>query len=363
MQKRKLKRSTISGLKIILVISLLIFSVWCMVQSFSSNKTEGKNILTMKSKTNLDYQVYLKENEYFNLPYLNSGNLYITSMIDHIKLNLDYKFRADKKFDYHYQYRVVATLSSTKEEKNMKRIVWSKSYILKTNQQVEKKNSDSFELSDTITIPFSAYLEQIKKLTQNYKLDSNLDVSIYLDVLGKDSISSNEMIRLEAPMSQDTVMITTDYAKERTIPVTETKEIKKDENKFLFFFSCVAFGGAITVLTSSVLEFVNRSKDQFSYAKEKKKILNKYDSIIVNAKKLPSITKKEMIEVTSMEELIDAYEELHTPIIYIEIVPGSVSWFLIINNKQVWRYILRQETTKIIGTKSHEKKDYEKGCK
>lgn len=347
-KKRRLKKSTISGLKVLFSIVLSMVSIWCMLQSYHVEQKEVKPILNIHSKTNLDYQVYLKKNEYYNVPYLNSGNLYITSMIDFIQMKLNYQFQASKKFDYTYQYRVVATLFSTKEEQKIKRTVWSKSYMLKTTQKVEQKNADSFMLEDVIKVPFSTYLEQVKKIGTKYQLDSNLDIRVYIDVVGSTSlyakkIVSNEIMKISAPMNKDTIAIQTDYAKERTQPVLEITEIKKEENKIIFLFSCIAFAIAITVLEMSLLELWNRTRVQFSYEKEKKKILNKYDSIIVNAKKLPSMAKKEVIEVTSIEELSDAASELHLPIIYIEIIPGSVSWFFILNKKQVWRYILRQE--------------------
>lgn len=72
-----------------------------------------------------------------------------------------------------------------------------------------------------------------------------------------------------------------------------------------------------------------------------KKYLTIYDDVIVESTVIPDFKKKEIIEVVSLEELIDAIKELHRPIIYVPIEYDKESWFLIVTSTQIWRYIMK----------------------
>lgn len=71
------------------------------------------------------------------------------------------------------------------------------------------------------------------------------------------------------------------------------------------------------------------------------KYLNAYDDIIVESTVLPNFNNKELIEVTELDELIDAEGELHIPIIYVPIEYNKESWFMIVTATQIWRYIMK----------------------
>ena len=345
-RKRVLKRSVVSGFQLCLGILLSILSIWCMCESLNLNQDESKQIIAFDATRNIDYQVHLKDNQIFNVPYLNAGGRYVTSLIDHINMKIDYTFKANHKFDYTYQYRVVATATS-KEKESQQEPVWSKSYILKTENSKPKQDSDQFTIQDEVVVPYQTYLNSMQEFQNktSLKLNSILDIDIYVDVIGtnpedKKQVVSNEVLNFQIPLSGETVTMTSNYEKQYHKSITEEIPIEKFRNKPLFIFSCLAFGCAIAVLAMAILEFIESSKEQFSYTKERNKILRKYDSIIVNARKIPSLKGKDIIEVTTIDELVDAEEELHIPIIYIEIVPGAVGWFIIANENQVWRYTL-----------------------
>lgn len=347
-KKIRIKKSIKSGFNLCLGIILSILSIWCMYSSLNMERNDEKSIINLNSKRNLNYQVYLQENPYFTTPYLNSGGRYITSIVDYLKMQVDYSFQADQKFDYAYQYRVIATVSSNQTVENKKEQVWSKSYMIKTGSQVTLTNSDQFQIQDEVIVPVAVYKNAVAELEKNYvlALDSVIDVNVYVDIIGKkegysDQIISNEVLELKIPISEDTMNVTSNYDKDYSKNISEKIEVNTVQNKPLFIFSCLAFGFAVVVLAISALEFIKNSKEQFSYTRERNKILKKYDSIIVNAKSTPSLKDKEIIEVIAFDELVDAEEELHIPIIYVEIVPGAVGWFLIIHKNQVWRYILR----------------------
>ena len=85
----------------------------------------------------------------------------------------------------------------------------------------------------------------------------------------------------------------------------------------------------------------NRVK-RTKYCKLRDGILNDYDKVIVNSKKIPVITDETVIDCYSFSELLDAQSTLQKPIIYYEIIRNQKSAFIIVDNGTVYRYILKE---------------------
>ena len=58
-------------------------------------------------KGNIDYNVYLKENNYFDYDHLGTDKQYISSLIEYINADFDYNLLLDSKnVNYLYSYKV-----------------------------------------------------------------------------------------------------------------------------------------------------------------------------------------------------------------------------------------------------------------
>ena len=74
----------------ILFILLLFLGILCLFIGYNNKKTVS---LKYRENNDIDYKVYLKDNEYFDSDYIDKGKTYITSLIDHI--HIDYKYNID----------------------------------------------------------------------------------------------------------------------------------------------------------------------------------------------------------------------------------------------------------------------------
>lgn len=96
----------------------------------------------------------------------------------------------------------------------------------------------------------------------------------------------------------------------------------------------------IVKLSKSIKKYL----DSFSlYDKTLKKILRDYDSIIANINNDTVITKDKVIFVESFDELIDIHDNLGSPILFNEVVKGFKSYFTIIDNNMMYRYVLENK--------------------
>lgn len=344
----RLKKSVVSALKLLLGVVLLLISIYFLIAGSNRNIYKEKIIATTSQTNNMDYQVYLKENSYFTVPYLPKGERYIASLIDKIHVQYHHNLTGTESFQAGYHYRVVGTLSalSKKDEGSYHRI-WNKQYIISPEKELKVVDSNSIKVEDSFDIDYQYYKTLASQFQNEYGVASNviLNIKVYLDMEGviakekKDMVDST-VLEMNIPLDEDTIDIVTIYNKTIEKQVLTESETKLVKNTPLFVMGCFAFAASVAVVASYLIELLTNSKKQFSFTKEKKKILSKYDNDIVNASKVPNMTGMDVIEVTSFHELMDAKDELKQPIIFIEVIPGIVGWFMIIKDTQVWRYQL-----------------------
>ena len=92
-----------------------------------------------------------------------------------------------------------------------------------------------------------------------------------------------------------------------------------------------------------ILVFIKSYKNISEYDKVLKRILRDYDSIIANINNDTVITKDKVIFVESFDELIDIHDNLGSPILFNEVVKGYKSYFTIIENNMMYRYVLENK--------------------
>ena len=100
------------------------------------------------------------------------------------------------------------------------------------------------------------------------------------------------------------------------------------------------------VISISILIYVLRNlfrgvkKDE--YQSQKDKILKEYGDIIVETTSPVNFSDYQVIQVKNFNEMIDLEEELHVPILHFEPAIGEESWFMLIHDKILYKYVLKQ---------------------
>ncbi len=79
-----------------LLVFLLIFGINCLLRAFYIEEIKGINY---SEHSNLDYKVYLKENDFYEDEYLPKDMIYVASLIDKIKIDFNYRFVIDESVD------------------------------------------------------------------------------------------------------------------------------------------------------------------------------------------------------------------------------------------------------------------------
>ena len=98
-------------------IVIAVLSLLCIVFTLLSYHASRTKYITYQEDSDIDYKVYLRENDFFGEKYLEKDQKYIASLIDYIYAEFHYNMNINNpNIHYNYQYRVEADVSV--KEKN-----------------------------------------------------------------------------------------------------------------------------------------------------------------------------------------------------------------------------------------------------
>jgi len=338
---------------VVIALVLLASSVWFITKGFLPAETKKEEIATYKYNANINYKVYLKDNTFFTTDYLGMDTQYITALIDYIEFNPRYTLSSDIDLKYDYNYQIVATAKSTYDSGDGKSVdVWSKSYPIlpQTNKSATGKN---LTINETVKIDYQNYNNILLDFRKQFGLSVDAAVDVALKVVVNASAPTNEKIKFDAnqdlvltvPLLKSTTAFTTNYTKEGSKTIYEESNV---ESKVLPVY--ILLGVALLILSLILLYKSARqllsATHKSEYVLEFNKILKNYSDIIAEAENVPDLTKYDVISINRFEDLIDIEEELRSPILCVEIREDLESWFIILNDKTAYRYILRFEKVK-----------------
>ncbi len=331
-------------LQILFVFGIVLFSLMD-IYLYKNGYFEEKKI-TLKyneSGPDVDYKVYLKENDFFDKKYLTKedNKTFITSLIDYINIEYNYVMQFDTKVNANYKYYIVATLEANKN--NSESNYWSKDYRITDEKSYELKNINEYVIHNNVDVDYNKYNGILGSFKKTLNLNGSSGVlKVYMVINsevsgnGIETPIESKLLLVKLPLTEMTI-----DASVETLPSDNVKEISKviDSNRVQIMKSIgYIYVGAVIVCIILLIYISNRKKNANRYESELKKILNTYDSIIVNVKKLPDLTGYKVIDVLNFNELLDAHGEVRMPINYYR--DEYRSFFILLNDKTAWRFVM-----------------------
>lgn len=336
---------------------LLFIGIILLIMGFNDKKIVN---LSYEENNKISYNVYLKDNPFFNTPYLGEGRTYIASLIDYLDIFYHYDISYNRKLTGSYKYKFVAIVRANK--KDTSGYYWEKEYDLTEEKTVDIKNNVNVLIGDNVKVKYSTYNEILNDFKKTYGISTDGELRVVMKISYDARFKGiNRPINITSEIGISIPLL------EQALEVSVVKDAAHDNNILSFeeksnrpAFLIFKVTGIILILVS-VLGFIDVTKTNFVFKKsnlyeiELDNILKKYDSIIVNVKKKTNIDAFKIIEVSSFEELLDVYNEVRMPINFYQDVNTKESSFVIINDDIAWIYILRKNNT-VKWVDNHEKK-------
>ncbi len=351
-----------------LLVYMLIPTVIMLVLTFlilkSSMYTKEESVIGYNEIGNIDYKVFLKENNYYQDKYLGKDMQYIASIIDTVNPSFTYELHSKEKLNYTYTYKVTADLIISDPNDNNKILYKRPSVIIK--DVTDEVNAGSFRVDQDVNINYDEYNNYVNAFKKEYALsvNSRLVLTFNIDVVGKSPLLKEDFKKtsklvIAIPMSEQTINIgidTSDINNSGTLERNYISQIKKP--------IALGLGIVVGILSLALLYIViynfitNRSKKDI-YKSTVKGILREYDRAIVSSKTTETIDedKYNVIEVPRIEELLDAHDSTGKPILFSEDIENNISTFVIVSDEILYKYTvvkkeLEEEEAKRIEAKN-----------
>lgn len=333
-----------------LIPTLIMLGLTVLVLK-GSMYTKEESIIGYNEVGNIDYKVFLKENNYYKEQYLGKDMQYVASIIKNIVPTFTYEMHSEEKMEYTYNYKVSADLIISDPNDNNKVLYKRPSLLVKDTK--EKVTGGSFRVDQDVSINYDEYNNYVNAFKKEYALsvNSKLVLTFNIDVVGKspllkEDFKKSSKLVIAIPMSEQTINIgidTSDINNSGTLEKNYMSQIKKPV--------ALVLGIIVGLLSLALLYIViynfltNRSKTDI-YKATIKSILREYDRAIVSSKTADTIdeSKYNVIEVPRIEELLDAHDSTGKPILYNEDTENDISTFIIVSDEILYKYrVIRKE--------------------
>ncbi len=350
-KKNKLKKTIYidTPLRIFVHVGfIVIFIMLSMIFLKNALATKKYTSLYYNEKSNLDYKVYLKENPYFDEPYLGKGNQYIATLIDYVDVTFNYNFNASDLLDFNYRYLVKADVT-VYEKGDTSKILYKSSDTLLPEKKAKLTGANKYSINENVKVDYAKYNDIVSAFKRDYSLalESNLKVTLYVFLDNgvykelKQPITSSQTLSLTMPLTEQTVNINMSYKDVNDANVVE--EYSNVETINIIYFVLFGVSAVISaVIAVKLVRFLNKIKTKGTeYDRILGLILKNYEGIVARVKKVPDFSGRTVIELESFDEILDISEKLDKPILFIEMHKHQKSWFLIVNHNEIYKYALK----------------------
>lgn len=328
---------TFFGFILLFILSLFLFS--------SSITFGNKHIVKYKEISDLDYKVYLYDNDFYEDPFLGKDMLYIANLIDKISIDFDYKFELDNKESLDFNYDIVGKLSITNVSGT--KLFYEKEYVLLDNRKVVMNDNNVMLIDEKIDIDYAYYNTLANRFKSSYGVDVVSQLDVYMVINKKDnaesnfSINNSSSMNVNIPLSERAVDIKLDYNNINEVANIEVEGGFNITNTFIFILAILSLVVSIIFFVAFVKKLLLLRTKKNIYDEVVNKILKEYDRLIAETATLVSFDDKEVIKVDKFSELLDIHDNLQQPILYYSITKHQKCYFYIHNKNIVYLYVVK----------------------
>ena len=326
----------------ILAGALLVTIIFSAI-FFSLNKS---TFIAYTEKGNIEYMVFLKENDVFTSSYLEQDQMYVASLIDYVWMNFAYELQMAQEAKYSYTYsadaKIVIKDRTTKKLFYEGKLTPDAPMILPEQTKELDLPREMLYISQPFSIDYGQYNARAKEIMKALSLKDaicTLEVEMTIHVNG----SSEELAEdkentynfaLSMPLNSDTV------AFERTsgVPTGANKllTVNKGAARVVMLVFAIIFATLTFLFAIAYLGFIILTRNtDINYTRKVNKIVSNYKSYI---QKITNPFDKEGYQLLVMDSFMDLLEirdTIQSPILMSENEDKTCATFMIPTNTKL----------------------------
>ena len=328
----------------ILIVTIVgvIYAVFLFRDSFNSGEEITLNYVEDSA---LNYKVWLKNNDFYLEEYLDENYDVVASAIDEIEIDFDYKMALSDYIQGSSYYTINSRIVAFQKGDSTEKKIWDYNKLIK-DKVITVYDVDTLEIknADNIKIDYQHYRTLMDNYKKNYGVSLEGNLIIEIDIKSNFSYSkfenvidlNNRKMIITVSLTDSSVRVTKQLPSNGSQNLVEKEDSRINYLKLSLSLFAFLWGlGLCVFLGVTLVKIVGIDS---KYNRELKRILRTYDSIIVNVKSFKYDDYKKIIYVDSINELLDAQQELRKPILFYNIKPNKTSLFAIGCEKEVFVY-------------------------
>ena len=354
MKKNQVEQKFVSETKrknLIISILCLIFIIFIISLAFALvyiNKNKNYYI-NYDEKSLIDYNVFLKDNDFFENNYLGSDNQYIASLINYINANFKYNLKFEESdVDFNYSYRIDAVIN-VKEKNSQKSLYNYKETLLEKQQQIAN-SSNELSIIESLKIEYNDYNDKIKRFINLYGLEeinSTLSINMYITVDGsceefEEDTNNESVMTLTIPLTTKTVGIDISNNLVNSKDNVLVCRVNNPLIVLLLVISVILLIVDIIIVIKLIKYIENTRSADSKYERELKKILYNYHSYIQEMNNAFDLTGYKLIDIKNFNDMLEIRDTENKPILMTSSKEKKITYFIIpTNTNLLYVYRLR----------------------
>ena len=331
-------------------VIVIVVAIAVLISALVSHQLNKKYYIEYTESGSIDYDVYLKENEFYDSPYLEKNQSYVASLIDKIITNFNYEIDMDAEdVNYRYSYTIKSRLEIVDDTSGV--AIYNPEYELVNMQNQSQNSSSRLTVNEIVVLNYDEYNDLANRFLDAYDLNSttsNIVVTLNVDVLSDCNAFSGSSVdtyssELRIPLTTKTVNV----KMTSSVPDAEAKMIActRGAGSEVFKTTAIVLGvvDALLILFLVAFIYLTRTAD-ITYTARVKKIVSQYKSYIQKIKNLFETHGYQVILVDTFDEMLEIRDTIQAPILMYENEDKTCAKFIIpTDSKLLYLYEIKVE--------------------
>ena len=347
-KRNRKKWMLVQIIAIALVTLLVIGSTFIYYQK---NKTF---YIDYSERSEIDYTVHLKQNDFYAESTLDKGQAYVASLIDRVVADFEYELNmgADD-VDYEYTYKIDAQLQVLDASGVA---LFNPVYELVPETTAKQSSNNKLQIREKVSLDYGKYNSLATDFANTFELkevESKLVVTMHIEVNGASAAfeadaQNTYSTSLYIPLSNKTVNVEIISS----VPDGESKVLACGTESSKDVFKLIAIIAAVldVLLVVVLIIFAYRTRnDDINYTIKVKRLLSSYRSFIQQISNEYDTEGYQILHVSTFAEMLGIRDTIQAPILMHENGDQTCTQFMIpTNTKLLYMYEIKVDNYDLI---------------
>ena len=324
-----------------ILAGVLLLTIIFSAIFFSLNKS---TFISYTEKGDVEYLVFLKENDVFTNNYLDQDQMYVAGLIEHVWMNFTYELRMAQAAKYSYSYSADAKIVI--KDKASKKLFYEGKLtpdapVLVPEQTVELDlPREVLSFYQPITVNYGKYNQKAQEIVNELGIGSVASCTLVVEMKIHINGSTEELAEdknntynfsLSMPLNMDTVS----FERSSSVPSGTSRLLTLNKGAarvvmlvFTIIFIIITFLFAVAYLAFIIL---TRNTD-INYTRKVNKVVSNYKSYIQKIINPFDMTGYQLVVMEAFTELLEIRDTIQSPILMSENEDKTCTTFMIPTN-------------------------------